>query len=362
MVHSVVVREPGGPWVLEQARLPEPGPGQVHVRVDAVGLCRTDVSLANGGLPTRFPLVPGHEGVGTVLAGDGYRAGEKVVLVWTAPCGSCWYCDRGQGNLCERPPVEGATPSVELSDGTMVVPGLGLGAFAEEIVCSTASVRRLAVPLPDAQAAVLGCAVSTGFGAVRSTAKVQAGETVVIIGTGGVGLSALQTAKDVGAGLVIAVDPVAERRDLALKLGADLAFEPGLTLGRRIKDANGGRGADHVLECVGKAATIRTAWGLARRGGQVIVVGAGAKTDPVEFTAQELFLHGKTLRGSVHGDFSVDSDLPLLAERVAAGAYDLAGLVGEPMGLHRMSDALAALDAGSGGRTVFAPALTEAVR
>lgn len=365
MVQTVVVREPGGPWVLEEARLPEPGAGQVHVRVDAVGLCRTDVSLAHGGLPTKFPLVPGHEGVGTVLTagpGAGYSAGDRVVFVWTAPCGSCWYCARGEGALCERPPAEGRTPSVELSDGTLVVPGLGLGAFAEEIVASVASVRALPIPLPDAQAAVLGCAVSTGFGAVRSTAGVAAGESVVVIGAGGVGLCAIQTAKDVGAGPVIAVDPVAERRDLALKYGADLALEPGLTLPARVREVTDGRGADHVLECVGKSATIRQAWTLARRGGQVIVVGAGAKTDLVQFSALELFHSGKTLRGSVHGSFDVDSELGLLCERVAAGAYDLAGLVGEPMGLDRMPEALAALDAGSGGRSVFAPALTRARR
>ena len=172
------------------------------------------------------------------------------------------------------------------------------------------------------------------------------------------GLSAIQTAKDVGAGPVIAVDPVPQRRDLALKLGADLAFEPGLTLGARVKEVTDGRGADHVLECVGKAVTIRQAWGLARRGGQVIVVGAGAKADTLEFNALELFLSGKTMRGSVHGSFDVDHDLGLLCERVAAGAYDLAGLVSEPMGLDRMPEALAALDAGSGGRWVFAPALT----
>ena len=360
MVHTVVVREPGGPWSLEDARLQDPGPGQVRVRVDAVGLCRTDVSLANGGLPAAFPLVPGHEGIGTVLQpGAGYAAGDRVLFLWTAPCGECWYCARGDGNLCERPP---ASPPVELADGALATPGLGLGAFAEEIVTAAACVRPLPIPLPDAQAAVLGCAVSTGFGAVRITAGVAAGESVVVVGAGGVGSSVIQSARDVGAAPVIAVDPVPQRRALALRLGAHEAFEPGLTLGRRVRDATGGRGADHVLECVGRAATIRQAWQLARRGGQVVVVGAGARTDQLQFSALELFQSAKTLRGSVHGSFSVDRDLPLLCQRVAAGAYDLAGLVGEPMGLDRMADALAALDAGAVGRSVFAPALRGAGR
>jgi S-(hydroxymethyl)glutathione dehydrogenase/alcohol dehydrogenase len=359
MVRAIVVREAGAPWALESVELPEPGPGQVRVRVDGVGLCRTDVSLARGHLMTPFPLVPGHEGVGTVLSTgpltDGYAPGDRVLFIWTARCGECWYCTHGQGHLCQRSDETAGAGRVTLADGATAHPALGLGAFAEEIVTSVRQLRPLPAVLPDAEAAVLGCAVATGFGAVRNTARVRAGESVVVVGVGGVGLSVLQTARDLGAHPVIAVDPVAERRELALRMGADAAQAPGLTLARRIRDATGGLGADHVFECVGRAATIRQAWGLTRRGGQVIVVGAGQTADQVQFSAFELFHSARTLRGSVHGDFDPVRDLPLLVERVTAGGIDLARLVDPPRSLDQIAEALDALEAGRGGRAVFLP-------
>jgi S-(hydroxymethyl)glutathione dehydrogenase / alcohol dehydrogenase len=376
MIRAVVVREAGGPWYLERAELAEPGPGQVRLAVAAVGLCRTDVSLARGGLPAAFPLVPGHEGVATVLrvgpGVEGYAPGDRVLLLWTAPCGSCWYCRHGEQHLCDRQggdagpagntgPAGNEGPTVTLADGAGAYPALGLGAFADEIVASVASVRKLPVALPDVQAAVLGCAVATGFGAVRNTARVAPDEAVVVVGAGGVGLSVIQTARDVGANPVIAVDPVAERRTLAQRLGAHAAYPPSLGLGRLVREATGGRGADHVFECVGRAATIRQAWGLARRGGQVLVVGAGENADRLQFSAFELFHSARTLRGCVHGSFQPERDLPLLCARAAAGAYDLADLVGRPMGLQRIDEALDALDHGHGARSVFVPAMTEAV-
>lgn len=361
MIRAVVVREAGGPWSVETVELAQPGPGQVHVAVGAVGLCRTDLSLARGGLPAAFPLVPGHEGVGTVLAtGPGVAdlaPGDRVVLLWTAPCGSCWYCRHGEEHLCERQPDQ-ASPTVTLADGTPGHAALGLGAFAEEIVASATSVRRLPVALPDAQAAVLGCAVATGFGAVRNTARVAPDEAVVVVGAGGVGLSVISTARDVGAHPVIAVDPAPERRALAERLGAHAAYPPSLALGRTVREATGGRGADHVFECVGRAATIRQAWGLARRGGQVLVVGAGESGDRLQFSAFELFHSARTLRGCVYGSFQPERDLPLLCERAAAGVYHLADLVGRPMGLDRIDEAIDAMDRGQGARSVLVPALT----
>lgn len=361
MARAIVVREPGGPWVLESVALPDPGPGQLLVGVLAAGLCRTDVSLARGSLPHPFPLVPGHEGVGTVLAAgpdtDGYRPGERVLFVWTAPCGACWFCARGEAHLCER----GASPAgagvFGLEGGGAAHPALGVGAFADQSVVSVRSVTKLTCAIPDEQAAVLGCAVATGFGAVRNTAGVRRGESVVVIGAGGVGLSVVQAARDAGAAPVIAVDPSPEHRELALRLGAHAAHAPGLTLARRLHNELG-HGADHVFECVGRSATIRQAWATARRGGQIVIVGAGAADDPVQFSALELFHSARTLRGCVYGSFDPARDLPPLTERVASGAIDLGALVAAPTGLERVPDALAALDAGRGARPVFVPALT----
>jgi S-(hydroxymethyl)glutathione dehydrogenase / alcohol dehydrogenase len=367
VTRAIVVREPGGPWSLESVRLAEPGPGQLRIKVLAAGLCRTDLSLARGSLQHPFPFVPGHEGLGTVLeVGDGdgagpgeYAAGDRVLFTWTGPCGECWFCERGEGHLCER----GATPadsgSFALEDGGEAQCALGVGAFAEETVVAARSVTRLTAAIPDEQAAVLGCAVATGFGAVHNTAGVRPGETVVVICVGGVGLSVVQAARDVGAARVIAVDPSEEHRDLALRLGADAAHAPGITLVKRLRTELG-RGADHVFECVGRAATIRQAWSIARRGGQVVVVGAGAADDPVQFSALELFYTGRTLRGCVYGSFDPGRDLAALTERVASGAIDLAALVAPPVGLDQVPAAIAALDGGLGGRPVFVPALTPA--
>jgi S-(hydroxymethyl)glutathione dehydrogenase/alcohol dehydrogenase len=379
MVRAVVVREAGGPWCLESVRLPDIGRGQVRVRVRAVGLCRSDLSLADGSLRGDFPVVPGHEGVGTVEAVGpdvvGLRPGDPVLFFWTAPCGRCWFCVRGEGHLCDAaagsgggangPGGSAAGPSgveggpgagggtIVLEDGVRAHPALGLGAFAEELVTSARAVRPSPISIPDEQAAVLGCAVATGFGAVRNTARVAQGDSVVVVGTGGVGLSVIQTARDVGAGAIFAVDPAADRRDLALRLGAHAAYPPDLTLGRTIRAMTGGHGADHVFECVGKASAIRQAWGLARRGGQVVVVGAGSHTDRLQFSAFELFHFARTLRGAVHGSFVADVDLPLLCERVAAGAYDLPRLVARRSGLDGVAEAVADMEAGRGARSVF---------
>jgi S-(hydroxymethyl)glutathione dehydrogenase / alcohol dehydrogenase len=367
VTRAIVVREPGGPWSLESVDLAEAGPGQLRVRVLAAGLCRTDLSLARGGLQHPFPFVPGHEGIGTVLAagddaGDGagdYAVGDRVLFLWTAPCGECWFCERGEAHLCERGPAQGGPGVFGLEDGGRAQAALGVGAFAEETVVGVRSVIKLTAAIPDAQAAVVGCAVATGFGAVHNTAGVGAGQSVVVIGAGGVGLSVVQAAKDAGAAKIIVVDPSEEHRELALRLGADAGYAPGAGLGKLLR-VELGRGADHVFECVGRAATIRQAWQTARRGGQVVVVGAGAADDPVEFSAFELFYTGRTLRGSVYGGFDPARDLPLITERVAAGSLDLASLVAEPVGLDQVAEAVAAMDAGSGGRPVFMPALTPA--
>src|SRR5262245_21456405 len=224
MVKAAVLGQQGGALEVREIVLGEPGPGQVKVRVHAAGVCHSDLSLANGTLLQETPAVLGHEGAGVVLAvGDSVSrvaVGDHVVLNWAPACRECWFCERGEPWLCAHGEEVARSPYATLDDGTSVYPGLGTAAFAEETIVPAAGVVRVPDSVPMEQAAVLGCAVQTGAGAVLNTAGVRAGESVVVYGLGGVGLSALQAARAVGAGPIIGVDVNDAKADLARRHGA----------------------------------------------------------------------------------------------------------------------------------------------
>ncbi|MBB4932026.1 S-(hydroxymethyl)glutathione dehydrogenase/alcohol dehydrogenase [Lipingzhangella halophila] len=337
--------------------LPDPGPGQVRVRLSAAGACHSDLSLSNGTLPQPMPAVLGHEGAGTVEAvgsdvGD-VRPGQRVVLNWAPPCRSCWFCGNGEPHLCERSSEAAQRPYAELSDGTPVYAGLGTGAFAEATVVSANAV----VPLPDGidsgAAALLGCAALTGWGAVAKSAAVRAGESVAVIGLGGVGLATLQAARLAGADPVIAVDLSPAKEELARELGATHFLLSDDNLAKEVRGLTGGRGADHAFEVVGASATIRAAWGLTRRGGTTTVVGVGANDDMVSFAALELFYLARTLRGCVYGSSDPARDIPVLAAHVRDGDIDLAAMVTDEIGLDDVPAAFQRMRDGKGGRSLI---------
>ncbi|MFI6651561.1 zinc-binding dehydrogenase [Streptomyces sp. NPDC050529] len=359
MVRAVVVDEPSGDWRIQEVNLAEPGTGEVLVRVDAVGLCRTDFSLGGGRLPQRFPFVPGHEGVGTVVtAGAGVRRvspGDRVLFNWTGPCGACWFCERGQSALCSSAVSNRRTERMTLPGGRKVQAAMGIGALAEQALVSEQSIVPFRSGLSDTVAATLGCGVATGFGAASNTAAVVSGETAVVIGAGGVGLTVIQTCVALGAARVIAVDPSPERRELALKLGAHEAHDPSAGLAGVVREATEGRGADHAFECVGTAATIRQAWGLTRRGGKVTVVGAGSTSDRLQFSAFELFHSGRVLQGAVFGDFEPARDLGPLCDLVEAGRLGLGGALDVHHGLDQVAEAVESFNSRRFARTVLLP-------
>jgi S-(hydroxymethyl)glutathione dehydrogenase/alcohol dehydrogenase len=204
--------------------------------------------------------------------------------------------------------------------------------------------------VPMAQAAVLGCAVQTGAGAVLNTARVRAGESVVVIGLGGVGLSALQAARAVGAGPIIGVDVSEAKADLAATHGATDFLVSGDTTTKAIRKLTGGRGADHAFDCVGAPATIRSAWSSSRRGGAVTVVGVGSKANIVEFNALELYWFGRTLHGCVFGSSDPDIEIPRLLGLVEEGKLDLDALATATTDLAGVNDAFEQL--GQGARTI----------
>lgn len=356
MVKAAVLTERGGPVTVREIVLPGPGPNQVRVRLVAGGVCHSDLSLANGTLRQPTPAVLGHEGAGVVAAVGTevtrVSVGDKVVLNWSPSCGTCWFCTAGEPYLCEHADDAAAAPYATLDDGTPIYAALGTGAFAEETVVG----ERAVVPLPPdtdlEQVAVLGCAVLTGVGAVFHTAGVRKGQSVAVLGLGGIGLCAIQAARVAGADPIIGIDLSPAKGELAVSHGGTAFVPAGDDVVTKVRELTGGRGADHVLDCVGGGATTRTAWNASRRGGTVTVVGVGAKTSTVEFSALELFYFGRTLHGCVYGSSDPDRDVPELLDLARTGLLDLDALRTATTDLHGIQDAFAALDEGRGARTV----------
>ncbi|MGW4033468.1 alcohol dehydrogenase catalytic domain-containing protein [Streptomyces sp. NPDC004838] len=356
MVKALVAFGPDErPKVLDIA-VPDTGPGDVRVRVDAAGVCHSDLSMVNGTIRPAYPVVLGHEASGTVVEVgdevDDIAVGDAVVLNWAPPCRSCWFCRHGEPWLCSK--VEGvvSTPRGSLADGTPLHVSLGVGAFAEETVVPRSGVVRLPGGVPRDVSALIGCAVLTGMGAARNTAAIKPGESVVVFGLGGVGLSAVAGAALAGAARIIAVDVSTSKEAIARSLGATdfLPYEDRMT--RAIRSLTQGRGADHALECVGKPATIRAAWGAVRRGGRCTVVGVGRATDEVTFNAMELYHFARHLTSSVFGSCDPERDVPEVCRHVLSGAVDLSRLVTHRTDLAGVPDAFERMRRGDGVRTV----------
>lgn len=357
MVHAAVVTGPGTDVEVHEIELPDLGPHDVRVKVAAAGVCHSDLSMTNGTFTPTFPLVLGHEAAGTIAATGSevtrVAVGDRVVVNWAPACRQCWFCLNAQPFLCTA--VEGlvSTERGTLKDGSPLHVTLGVGAFADEVVVRDNAVVPLADGVPLDVAALLGCAVVTGVGAVRNTAAVRPGESVVVIGLGGVGLSAIVGARMAGAGPIIAVDVAPEKEDLARQAGATHFLIAHDKLAREIRGLTGGRGADHALECVGASATIRTAWQSTRRGGKVTVVGVGRKDDPVTFNALELYHYARSIGVAVYGSGDPDRDVPLLATQIELGRLDLAPLVSHRIRLDQVNAAFDRMSTGTGARSLL---------
>ncbi|MFJ7770273.1 Zn-dependent alcohol dehydrogenase [Streptomyces sp. NPDC097107] len=356
-VRAAVVPAVGAPLEITGIELPEPGPGQVRVKLAAAGVCHSDLSLSNGTMRVPLPAVLGHEGAGTVLAvGEGVTRvapGDDVVLNWAPSCGTCHACSLGEVWLCANALAGAAgVHARRADDGADLHPGLNVAAFAEETVVGADCVLPVPDGIPLTDAALLGCAVLTGYGAVHHSAKVRAGETVAVFGVGGVGLATLQAARIAGASKIVAVDVSPEKEELARAAGATDYLIASETTAREIRALTGKQGVDVAVECVGRAVTIRTAWESTRRGGRTTVVGIGGKDQQVTFNALEIFHWGRTLSGCVYGNADPARDLPVLAEHVRAGRLDLGSLVTERIALDGIPAAFENMLAGKGGRAL----------
>jgi S-(hydroxymethyl)glutathione dehydrogenase/alcohol dehydrogenase len=355
-VPALVVRAAGGDPEVAEVRLPEVGPGQVRVRIRAAGVCHSDLSMVNGTLRPPYPLILGHEAAGSVVEAGAnvtrVAVGDRVVLNWQPACRTCWFCEHGEPWLCSTSSGSAALANGITLDGAPVHVALGLGAFASQVVVPERALIGVPEEVDFESAALLGCAVMTGTGAVRNTARVTAGSSVVVIGLGGVGLSVVAAARAAGAFPVVAVDVSASKKSLAVAAGATDFLISGDTLSKEVRAITSGRGADYAFECVGRAATIRSAWRSARRGGQVVVVGMGRHDDMLELSALDIFSSARSLRASVYGSSDPDLEIPGLARDVLEGRLSLNHLVTDRIGVADVPAAFERMSRGEGARSV----------
>ncbi len=354
--NAAILRQSGGhchpyadaaPLTVEPVRLAAPKAGELLVRIDAAGICHSDLSVINGDRPRPMPMALGHEAAATVLAlGDSadphFAVGDKIVLAFLPSCDACPACLSGEGYLCA--PAAAANGRGELMqggsriscDGASVHHHLGVSAVAGHAVIDRRSAIKIDADIPPEIAALFGCAVLTGVGAVMNTAQVRAGESVLVYGLGGVGLAALMGALAAGAQPVTAVDPFPEKRALALELGAAQAVAPG--------DDTALFGADVVIETVGKAAVLSRAYGAARRGGRIVTVGLPHPDERLDISALSLVADGKTLMGSYMGGSIPSRDIPRYIKLWRAGRLPVERLLtstGPLADINAMMDRLA---------------------
>jgi NDMA-dependent alcohol dehydrogenase len=365
MPRAAICTAVGAPIEVAEVELDAPHAGEVRVRLGASGVCHSDLSIQNGTLLVAPPLVLGHEGAGVVEeVGEGVdtlQPGDEVVISWVPQCGVCFHCEREQGHLCESGAIPMQTGG--LLDGTFRFSrdGQGLaqmassGTFAEETVVPAIGAVKLDEKIPMTSAALIGCGVLTGFGAATNTASIRQGDTVAVVGCGGVGLNVIQGAKYAGAERIIAVDMVPYKLDLATQFGATDTVDAsaGDPVGQ-VMELTGQRGADVAFEVIGLGQTIEQTIGMTRRGGQAILVGV-PKMD-VMLNVPAFFgvvLMEKTIKGSWYGSSNVQKDVPKLARLYSEGHLKLDELVSRTIGLDDVNEAFAAMEKGEVARSVI---------
>ena len=356
-MRAAIFTEQNGPLSIEDVTPTDPGPADVVVRITASGLCHSDISVINGTLPMPPPAILGHEGAGVVEAVgrevSGLKVGDRVIGSFIPACGVCWFCHNDQSNLCENTYTVMMNPRATRGDGTPLPAMTGLGTFAEQMTCAEMSLVKVETDLPDEQLALIGCGVTTGVGAALNTARVEPGSIVAVIGCGGVGQAVIQGARIAGAARIIAIDPVAMKRDSALKFGATDAIDPtDEDPVAAVRALSGGRGADYAFEVIGTAGTVRQAIDAARPGGTAVMVGVPKLSADIPIPAMSI-LEEKTILGCVYGSARVRRDFPRLISLVEQGKLDVGSMVSRTMHLHEVNEAMRAMQAGEVIRSVL---------
>jgi S-(hydroxymethyl)glutathione dehydrogenase / alcohol dehydrogenase len=361
---AAVLEEQGKPVrVRDDVEIADPGPGQVRVRVHACGICHSDLSIVDGAFPSALPVVLGHEAAGVVEklgAGvDGLAEGDHVVLTPVPPCGTCYWCVRSEPGCCVNTAglmtssfPDGATGL--RCDGQTVWRGVNMAGFAEKVLVPATGAVKVPSDLPLEVLCVIGCAVQTGVGAVLNTAKVEEGATVLIMGLGGIGLSAVQGARLAGAARIIVSDPVAERREIAGRFGATDFIDPTAEDVIQRTHALTGVGADYAFETAGRASLAQTGLFATRPGGTTVCVGAPPISEGIEFAPASVFvIQEKKLLGCTLGSSNSLREIPRLVALWQAGRLDLESMITARRPLAAINDGLADLRASRGVRTVL---------
>ena len=354
-VQGVVARAKGEPVTLETIVVPDPGPGEALVAVRACGVCHTDLHYREGAINDDFPFLLGHEASGVVEAvGDGVddvAPGDVVVLAWRAPCGHCRSCRRGRPWYCFD--SRNAEQRMTLADGTPLSPALGIGAFAEKTLVAAGQAVKVDPEARPEAAGLIGCGVMAGFGAAVNTGGVRRGDTVAVIGCGGVGDAAIAGASIAGARTVIAVDLDDRKLEWARGFGATHTVNSSTTDPvQAIKDLTDGNGADVVIEAVGRPETYRQAFDARDLAGTLVQVGVPAPDMTIELPLIELFGRGGALKSSWYGDCLPSRDFPILIELYRSGRLDLDRFVSETIGLGDVEEAFARMEKGEVLRSV----------
>lgn len=356
---AAVLFEAKRPLEIAEVVVDKPGPREVLIRTAAVGVCRSDLHFVDGSFPHPMPTVPGHEAAGVVEAvGEGVssvKPGDHVITFFTVFCGSCEMCITGRPSLCVDPSTrraKDAPPRLKLKDGQALAPFLNLSAFAEMMLVHENACVAISKDMPLDRAALLGCAVITGAGSVFNDSKVKPGESVAVIGAGGIGLSAINAAKIAGAGQIIAIDPVPEKRALAEKMGATHTLDANADGLMKAVLALSDGGVHYAIEAVGRSNTAELAWNILRRGGTATILGMIAPGNEVKI-AGPTFLTGKKLQGSLLGSTQFPIDMPRLVQMYLDGKLDLDTMVAERIALEDINDALAKLRTGDTARSII---------
>ena len=354
-VEAVVSREKGAPVSLTEIVVPPPGPGEARVRVQACGVCHTDLHYREGAVNDDYPFLLGHEAAGTVEAvGEGVTSltpGDYVVLAWRAPCGACRSCLRGAPWYCFD--SRNAAQPMTLLDGTPLTAALGIGAFTPlTLVAAGQCVKVDPAARPEA-AGLIGCGVMAGFGAAVNTGQVTRGETVAVIGCGGVGDAAIAGASIAGARRIIAVDVDPRKLEWARGFGAtDLVNARETDPVEAIRSLTGGNGADVVIEAVGRPETYQQAFYARDLAGRLVLVGVPEPSMTVELPLIEVFSRGGALKSSWYGDCLPTRDFPILIDLYRRGRLDLDAFVTETIGIGDVEKAFARMRRGDVLRSV----------
>ena len=335
-VKAVVAKSVKQPVSIETIVIPDPGPGEAVVKIAACGVCHTDLHYREGGINDDFPFLLGHEAAGVVEAvGEGVTdiaPGDFVILNWRAVCGNCRACNKGKPWYCFA--THNARQKMTLTDGTELSPALGIGAFAEKTLVAAGQCTKVD---PDAEAAavgLLGCGVMAGFGAAVNTGGISLGDSLAVIGCGGVGNAAIQGGKVAGATTIIAVDVDDRKLEQAKRFGATHTVNSkNEDAVEKIREYTGGFGADVVVEAVGRPETYEQAFFARDLAGTVVLVGVPTPEKTLTLPLIEIFGRGGALKSSWYGDCLPSRDFPMLVDLYKQGRFDLGSFVTEKIGI-----------------------------